>query len=225
MVTTELETIIREHDLTDEDLKEFEGLNSTGMDSETTGLKPYNCDLHLVQLATDKSIFVIKAPNKDSKNLIKVLMKEDLVKIFHYAIFDLGFLIQHILGPNGINYVPNIYCTKMAAKLLEPRGYYGLGPTVKKYLGVELDKNQIAEAKQSDGTYYWLNLTDKQLEYAANDVRYLRPLAVNQTHKMKEKKDLNGRSLVELAQGLFTGISGLATIQAYGVRDDIYRHR
>jgi len=217
----DLEVIIREHDLEKSDLQDFENINSIGLDTETTGLKADECDLHLIQIATDKKIFVIKAPDEESKNVISVLSLENVVKIIHYAIFDCSFLFKHL----GMDRIPNIFCTKIAAKLVDAKGYYGLGKVVEKYLGVTLDKKQIQEARVPGGGYNWLNLTNKQLEYAANDVRYLRPLAVNLTHLLKQMPDLGGRKMTDIARSLFNGVNGLAHIQAYGIREDIYRHR
>ncbi|NJL11365.1 MAG: ribonuclease D, partial [Calothrix sp. SM1_7_51] len=100
----------------------------------------------------------------EAPNLKKLLENKNIVKIFHFARFDLATLRQNL----GI-WVQPVFCTKIASKLV--RTYtqrHGLKDVVLELTGVELDKS----AQSSD----WgnaANLTEAQLSYAANDVRYL----------------------------------------------------
>ena len=93
----------------------------------------------------------------------------DILKIFHYARFDIGFIAKYL----GVACAP-VYCTKVASKLV--RTYtdrHGLKDLCRELLSVDLSKQQ----QSSD----WgaPTLSDAQLSYAASDVLYL--------HKLKDK--------------------------------------
>src|SRR5690606_14942798 len=98
-----------------------------------------------------------------------LLADEKVLKIFHYARFDLA-VIEYYLG---VMPAP-VFCTKIASRLT--RTYtdrHGLKDVLKELLGVEISKQQ----QSSD----WgaATLTDAQLAYAASDVLHL--------HALKEK--------------------------------------
>ena len=145
----------------------FEFTNSIAVDTETMGLKHQRDRLclvqlsngdgnaHLIQLGSD---FGYKADN------FKALMKnKKIVKIFHYARFDLGVIKKYLgIMPS------NVYCTKIASKIA--RTYsdkHGLRELCKELLGIEISKQQQSS--------YWgaKNLSKNQLKYAANDVLHL----------------------------------------------------
>jgi ribonuclease D len=97
-------------------------------------------------------------------NLKRLMEATQVTKIFHFARFDITTLKYHLdIAVNPI------FCTKIASKLARtyaPR--HGLKDLIKEVVGIELDKT----AQSSD----WgnaANLSDEQLRYAANDVRYL----------------------------------------------------
>ncbi len=118
----------------------------------------------------------------------KLFEADNVVKIFHFARFDLATL-RHYLGIM----VNPVFCTKIASKLVRtytPR--HGLKELVTQLEEVELDKS----AQSSD----WgnaENLSDAQLSYAANDVRYL----VSIRRKLIEMLEREER--LELAQDCF----------------------
>ena len=145
----------------------FEFTNSIAVDTETMGLKHQRDRLclvqlsngdgnaHLIQLGSD---FGYKADN------LKALMKnKKIVKIFHYARFDLGVIKKYLgIMPS------NVYCTKIASKIA--RTYsdkHGLRELCRELLGIEISKQQQSS--------YWgaKNLSKNQLKYAANDVLHL----------------------------------------------------
>jgi ribonuclease D len=88
-------------------------------------------------------------------------------KVFHHAMFDLRFMVAHWNVK-----VCNIYCTKVASKLLDQAGgeMHSLKSLLAEHLGVNISKEQR--------TTNWLadQLTDEQLAYACRDVEYLLPL-------------------------------------------------
>ena len=79
-----------------------DGLSFTGaiaVDTETLGLKPARDRLCLVQLsAGDGSVHIVQldGENYDAPNLKAVLGDRSLVKIFHYARFDLAVIAQYL---------------------------------------------------------------------------------------------------------------------------------
>lgn len=155
-----------------------QGVTFTGavaVDTETLGLKPTRDRLCLVQLSQGDGIVHIvqfDGENYEAPNLKAVLSDRNLVKIFHYARFDLA-VIAHYLN---VHAAP-LWCTKIASKLV--RTYtdrHGLKELCRELIGVEISKQQ----QSSD----WgaLELSEAQLNYAASDVLYL--------HQLKDKLEM-----------------------------------
>lgn len=156
-----------DRDLSDDLLDRYLAADAIACDTETMGLIPQRDRLCLVQLADPKghvSAIRIALGQQQAPNLKRLLEAPNILKIFHFARFDVATLRYHL----GIETQP-LFCTKIASKLsrtYSPR--HGLKDVVKELTGVELDKT----AQSSD----WgnaANLSDDQLRYAANDVRYL----------------------------------------------------
>ncbi|MEM6252424.1 MAG: ribonuclease H-like domain-containing protein [Cyanobacteria bacterium P01_D01_bin.156] len=145
--------------------------DAIAVDTETMGLNPLRDRLCLVQLCDTEgysSAVRIERGQTSAPNLKQLLETTSILKIFHFARFDLATLRHHL----AIEVAP-VFCTKIASKLARtysPR--HGLKELVKETVGIELDKS----AQSSD----WGNvrdLSDEQLAYAANDVRYLHELS------------------------------------------------
>ncbi len=148
-------------------LERYLQTDAIAVDTETMGLLPQRDRLCLVQLCDgDDRVAVVRIAQKQTAapNLKKLLEDSAITKIFHFARFDITTL-RHYLG---IRVTP-LFCTKIASKLA--RTYspkHGLKDLIQELEGVELDKS----AQSSD----WgnaSNLSESQLKYAANDVRYL----------------------------------------------------
>lgn len=139
------------------------------IDSETMGLNPARDRLCLVQMsAGDGVCHAVKFDGKDysAPNLKRMLADPKVLKLFHYARFDVAMFQRYL----GVTTAP-LYCTKIASKLV--RTYtdrHGLKDLVRELLHVEISKEQ----QSSD----WgaPELSDKQLSYAAGDVAYLHQL-------------------------------------------------
>ena len=191
----------------------FELTSSIAVDTETMGLKHQRDRLclvqlsngdgnaHLIQLGSD---FGYKAEN------IKALMKnKKIVKIFHYARFDLGVIKKYLgIMPS------NVYCTKIASKIA--RTYsdkHGLRELCRELLGIEI-------SKQQQSSYWGANvLSENQLQYAANDVLYL--------HKIKEKLDeiLIRENRLELVLEAFKYLPSRTELDLRGwINTDIFSH-
>jgi ribonuclease D len=154
-------------DLNDAALSQYLESSAIAVDTETMGLLPLRDRLCLVQLCNHEgkvTAIRIAKGQTDSPNLKKLLEATNIVKIFHFARFDVATLRYHL----GIQVNP-IFCTKIASKLARTyTNRHGLKDVVQELEQVELDKS----AQSSD----WgnaANLSTSQLSYAANDVRYL----------------------------------------------------
>lgn len=158
--------------VTDGDLDHFtlsRYLNAPAIaiDTETMGLVIGRDRLCLVQLC-DPSGYVtairIAKGQTEAPNLKKLMEADNIVKVFHFARFD----VAQLLNSFAIETKP-IFCTKIASKLARTyTSSHGLKNLVLELESVELDKS----AQSSD----WgnaANLSEAQLSYAANDVRYL----------------------------------------------------
>jgi ribonuclease D len=192
------------------DLSRYTG--AVAVDTETMGLNPDRDRLCLVQLSPgDGSADLIQIPahGADAPNLKRLLGDTRLLKIFHFARFDLGMLYNTL----GIMAEP-VYCTKIASRLA--RTYtdkHGLKDLVREVLGHDLSKQQ----QLSD----WgaPELSDAQLSYAAADVLYL--------HALKERLDamLAREAREELAAACFLFLPDRVRLDLAGfAADDIFAH-
>ena len=143
--------------------------NSISIDCEATGLQiPERDKLSLIQICDEKGNVFIIQPNKNNykaPHLVSVLENEKIQKIGHYLRFDKSAL-EFFLKCK----MKNIFDTKIASKIV--RTYtdsHGLKNLVQEFCNKSLDKRQGSSDWNKDIN----DLSDKQLEYAANDVVYL----------------------------------------------------
>jgi ribonuclease D len=194
------------------DLAHYAGVRSVAIDTETMGLSLTRDRLCLVQLSPgdgSADVVQIAAQAADAPNLKRLLADTGVLKIFHFARFDLGMLYKAF----GVMPMP-VYCTKIASRLT--RTYtdkHGLKDLVREVLGHDLSKQQ----QLSD----WgaAALTDAQLSYAAADVLYL--------HALKEKLDVmlarEGRE--KLAAACFGFLPDRARLDVAGFAgEDLFAH-
>src|SRR5438105_8368084 len=90
-------------------------VGAVAIDTETMGLEPRRDRLCVVQLSPgDGSADVVQMPPEapSAPNLTALLADADVLKIFHFARFDLGALSQAF----GVMPGP-VYCTKIASRL------------------------------------------------------------------------------------------------------------
>ena len=185
--------------------------DAVAVDTETMGLNLYRDRLCLVQLGDGKGHAYLVQILKDVEpvNLKKLLTDEDVLKIFHFARFDVA-KIKHDLGV----IVNPVYCTKIAHKLARPcAASHSLKSLCQEMLSITLDK----EEQQSDWGVE--ELTTAQKKYAANDVLYL--------HELKEKLDklLEREDRKELAEKCFDFIATRAELDLLGFDEpDIFQH-
>ncbi|MCX7596162.1 MAG: ribonuclease H-like domain-containing protein [Fischerella sp.] len=158
---------ICDRDLSDIILSQYLKADAVAVDTETMGLIPQRDRLCLVQLCNAEgkvtAIRIAKGQTQ-APNLKKLLEAANILKVFHFARFDIAALRYHL----DIKVNP-VFCTKIASKLA--RTYtqrHSLKDLVLEFEQVELDKSS-----QSSDWGNAANLTEAQLSYAANDVRYL----------------------------------------------------
>ncbi len=182
------------------------------IDSETMGLLPHRDRLCLVQLSSgDGDAHLVKfGPGPVSApNLVRILSDPEILKLFHFARFDVA-VFRHALG---VVTAP-IYCTKIASKLA--RTYtdrHGLKEVCRELAGVELSKQQQSSDWGAD------ELSDAQKAYAASDVLYL--------HKVRERLDemLEREGRAEIAQACFDFLPVRAELDLAGWDGvDIFSH-
>ena len=154
-------------DLDEESTKKFGKKVALAIDSEAMGLIHGRDRLCLIQICDDEdnvACIKIDQGQKKAPKLQSLMENKSIEKVFHYARFDVAALASNL----NIEVTP-IFCTKIASKMgrtYSPR--HGLKEVISELVGVELDK----QAQSSDWGLVE-ELSEKQLEYAANDVRFL----------------------------------------------------
>ena len=200
-----------DRDLSDAALSDYMKTEAIAVDTETMGLLPQRDRLCLVQLcdAQDRvTVIRIAKGQTEANNLKQLLEAADLVKVFHFARFDLATLKYHL----GIQVKP-VFCTKIASKLARTyTNRHGLKDVVQELEQVELDKS----AQSSD----WgnaANLSPEQLRYAANDVRYLLSVRQKLTQMLKREERW------DLAQASFEFLPTIVSLDLLQFKD-LFEH-
>ena len=199
-------------DITSEIASSFK--NSIAIDTEATGLQiPERDKLSLIQVCDEKQNVYIIQPNKKTykaPNLVSVLENDKILKIGHFLRFDksgLEFFLKCKMK--------NIFDTKIASKIV--RTYtdaHGLKNLVQEFCNKSLDKRQGSSDWNKDIN----DLSDKQLEYAANDVIYL--------HKIKSEleKMLKRENRMELFKNCIRFLDTRVELDQNGFKFDIFEH-
>ncbi len=199
-------------DITSEIASSFK--NSIAIDTEATGLQiPERDKLSLIQICDEQENVYIIQPNKKTykaPNLVSVLENDKILKIGHFLRFDksgLEFFLKCKMK--------NIFDTKIASKIV--RTYtdaHGLKNLVQEFCNKNLDKRQGSSDWNKDIN----DLSDKQLEYAANDVIYL--------HKIKSEleKMLIRENRMELFKSCIAFLNTRVELDQNGFKFDIFEH-
>jgi len=187
------------------------------VDTETMGLNPHRDRLCLVQLSAGDGVahLVQIVPERmggrgaDCPNLRRLLTDPGVVKLMHFARFDVAILAKAL----GIRVAP-IRCTKIASKLVRTfTDRHGLKELCRELLGVELTKQQ----QTSD----WgaAELSPEQLAYAAADVLYLHALWAR-LEALLEREERRA-----LAEACFAFLPERAMLDLLGYEEpDIFAH-
>ena len=199
-------------DITSEIANSFK--DSVAIDTEATGLQiPERDKLSLIQICDQKDNVYIIQPNKKTykaPNLVSVLENNKIQKIGHFLRFDksaLEFFLKCKMN--------NIFDTKIASKIV--RTYtdaHGLKNLVQEFCNKNLDKRQGSSDWNKDIN----ELSDKQLEYATNDVIYL--------HKIKSEleKMLIRENRMDLFKNCLNFLNTRIELDQNGFKFDIFEH-
>ena len=199
-------------DITPKIASSFKG--SIAIDTEATGLKiPERDKLSLIQICgEDGEVYIIQPDRNNYKapNLVSLLENEKILKIGHFLRFDKNAL-EYFLKCK----MKNIFDTKIASKIVRTyTDQHGLKNLVFEFCNKSLDKRQGS----SDWNKDIEELTDKQLEYAANDVIYL--------HKIKEEleKMLIREKRMDIFKECLNFLDTRVNLDQNGFKFDIFEH-
>ncbi len=187
----------------------FQG--SIAVDTETMGLRLDRDRLCVVQVsAGDGDAHVVQIlPDHPAPRLVAVLGDPTILKIFHYARFDLAMMQKHL----GFRCSP-AWCTRTASRLVRTNtDKHGLKDLCKEMLGIEISKQQ----QSSD----WgaAKLSPEQVDYAAADVLYLHQL------KAELERLLVREGRKDLAEACFRFLPDRAALDVAGwAEEDIFAH-
>ena len=199
-------------DITSEIANSFK--ESIAIDTEATGLQiPERDKLSLIQICDVKGNVFIIQPNKNNykaPNLVSVLENDKILKIGHFLRFDKSAL-EYFLKCK----VKNIFDTKIASRIV--RTYtdaHGLKNLVQEFCNKSLDKRYGSSDWNKDID----ELSDKQLEYAANDVIYL--------HKIKTEleKMLLREKRTDVFEKCLAFLDTRVELDQKGFKEDIFEH-
>lgn len=186
--------------------------DSVAVDTETMGLNPNRDRLCLVQLSTGDGVcHLVQLPKGeyDAPNLKALLEARDVLKLFHFARFDIATLRRYLGADCG-----PVYCTKIASRLTRTfTDRHGLKDLCKDLIGVDISKQQQTSDWGAG------ELGRAQLEYAASDVLYL--------HALQEKLDgmLAREGRTHLAEAAFAFLPIRAELDLAGwPEQDIFAH-
>lgn len=181
------------------------------VDGEMMGLNPFRDRLCLMQLsAGDGNAHLVQFNGTDysAPNLKALLTDPGIEKIYHVARTDIAFA-HHWLGVR----VNPVFCTKVASRLCRTfTDKHGMKEIIKDLLGIEIAKGL--------GSSDWggVELTQEQMQYAAEDVLYL--------HALREKLLvlLKREGRLELAQACFNFLPYRAELDLGGWSEEMLGH-
>ena len=187
---------------------------SIAIDTEATGLQiPERDKLSLIQICDQNdNVYIIQPDRKNYKapNIVSILENNKILKIFHFARFDKSAL-EFFLKCK----IKNIFDTKIASKVVRTyTDQHGLKNLVYEFCNKTLDKR----SGSSDWNKNINELSDKQLEYAANDVIFL--------HKIKSEleKMLKRENRIDLYKNCITFLDTRIALDQSGFKFDIFEH-
>ncbi len=187
----------------------FQG--SVAVDTETMGLRLDRDRLCVVQLSGgDGHAHLVQiVPGQPAPHLTALMADPALLKIFHFARFDLAMMQKHL----NVRCTP-VWCTRTASRLVRTNtDKHGLKDLCKEMLGVEISKQQ----QSSD--WAAVKLSPEQVDYAAADVLYL--------HRLKAELEalLAREGRTSLADACFGFLPDRAALDVAGWADeDIFAH-
>ncbi len=146
--------------------QQLEGISRIALDTEFVRDRQYRPQLEIIQIATDDVLAVLDYRALQSLGLLADLLLDDRVlKVMHAARQDLEIfydLLQRVPRP--------LADTQVAASVIGISAQVGYANLVRQVLGIELRKAQTLT------NWSRRPLSQHQVKYALDDVRYLLPL-------------------------------------------------
>lgn len=188
-------------------IPEIAQLDVLGIDIETRGMDPKTSTILSIQIGSPNNVWVIDARKVNVAPLFSVLSQTNPLVIGHNLKFDLSFLISQY------GYTPaRLYDTMIAYGILHnglESPYVSLRQLVGDHFEVKLDKDVRETFK-----YVYGDLTDKQIEYAGNDVKYLCGIFEDQLERLRLD------NLIRIAQLEFDLVPVVVDMELTGIRLD-----
>lgn len=186
--------------------------NEVAVDTEAMGLNHFRDGLCLVQLSKGNGechLVQLDRQTYEAPNLVKLMENENVLKIFHFARFDVSAMLMHL----GVMTYP-IFCTKIASKIGRTfTDKHGLRELCKELLDIDISKHQQTSDWGSP------ELTKAQLTYAATDVLHLHRLK----HMLVDILKREDRELI--AKDCFNFIPSRALLDVMGYSEmDVFAH-
>ncbi|MBQ33076.1 MAG: 3'-5' exonuclease [Deltaproteobacteria bacterium] len=199
-------------DLPDEYLQAYLTKPLIAVDCEMHGLRLYRDDLCLIQVGDDEQRVALVRPQPECPpNLKTLLTHPDVIKVFHFALSDVGFLKVRY----GIDVNP-LRCTRVMSRLIRTYSQsHGLKDLCKELLGIELNKEQQQTNWMRD------DLSTEQLQYAANDVLHLVAVYRKLEEMIRNRPALSTSTTVaELNETTQAMIPGMVELLIHGYGDE-----
>ena len=170
-----------------------------GIDTEFDWRTTYFPILSLLQIATKEKIFLIDCLHcKNLKNLKNILEDKERLIIFHSSRSD-----ATVLNTNLNIKVKNVFDIQIAEKIIYSGDIKNYASIVKTHLNIFLDKSE------TNSNWLKIPFTKSQINYAANDVRFLIRIYNKQKKILKKKnayytvKDLTKKEVSLGSQKLY----------------------
>ena len=199
-------------DIPDNLIESYLSESEIAVDTELHGLRLFRDEVCLVQICDDKNNVCLIKPENNQKttNLIRLLTDPNVTKVFHFAISDVAFIKTSL----NIEVEP-FCCTEVMSKLI--RTYtqdHGLKDLILEVHGKQINKEQQQSNWDSE------KLSEKQMEYAANDVLYLIMIYRKLLDMMHKRSSLkSGSTISELNQKAQSILPALVELLIHGYGD------
>ena len=184
--------------------------NVIAVDGEFMGLNVRRDPLCLIQISSgnsDAHIIQLNRSNYHAPNLVKLLVDNNVTKIFHYGRADIAHIKYYLKTDTN-----NILDTKIASKLA--RSYsdnHSLKTLIKEFVNLDINK-------QFQNSDFGGELTPAQMKYCANDVIYL--------HKIHKELNtiLEREKRIDLYKDCLKFLKTRVELDLALFKDDIWSH-
>ena len=156
-------------------LRDLEAINILAIDTEFIWRNTYFPKLSLIQISTYKKIYIIDCLKLNLSGLEKIFINKNILKVFHSIRGDISVL-SNCLGFK----IENIFDTQLAEDILNQKtgDQISYKKLVKKYFFKDISKSE------TNSDWERRPLKKKQIDYAAEDVRYLHSIMEIQKNKL-----------------------------------------